>query len=151
MAIRFLNVGASEDLVRIDDTDIYSDGLPVGSFRTDLQGYMEQEPTHDNHVVRLLDLNEAVVDIGNADALGTGVVSYERGGLNADISSFGGILRVSGGATSYIPVAPAIETFLRSINNTEARSNLGITDSGGGGGGTPIPTTNADDITSGLQ
>ena len=78
MAIKYLHVGASEGLVRIDDVEVYSDNLEVGSFRTNLQGYMEQEPTHDNHVVRLLDLNEAVSDIGDADALDTGVVSYEN-------------------------------------------------------------------------
>jgi hypothetical protein len=41
-----------------DDTTIawYPDGLPLCAGRTDGQVYIEQAPTHDWHVVRLMDL-----------------------------------------------------------------------------------------------
>ena len=67
----------------------------------------------------------------DAAAIISGTLVHERGGLEADVSAYSGLVKISGGTTSAVATAAGIETFL----GTPSSANLAaaVTDETGSG------------------
>ena len=68
-----------------------------------------------------------------ASDIASGTLIHERGGLEADVSAFDGLLRITGGATSAVAVTAALLTFL--ATSSSANFAAVLTDETGSGGG----------------
>ena len=56
----------------------------------------------------------------------TGTLTHESGGMEADISSYEGLLKISGGTTSQVTLSTAAEGLLDDSSDSEQRSTLGL-------------------------
>ena len=65
----------------------------------------------------------AVIDVGIWQAT---VIDHERGGLEADVSAYSGLLKITGGVTSAVTVTTAGEAILDDANAAAQRTTLGL-------------------------
>lgn len=61
-----------------------------------------------------------------ADAIGASTVTHERGGLEADVSAYSGVVKISGGATSALSTGAAGESVLASATAANVRTAAGL-------------------------
>jgi len=57
---------------------------------------------------------------------GSGLLSHERGGLEADVSAYDGILKISGGTTSAVTISAAGEALIDDASAAAQRTTLGL-------------------------
>jgi len=80
-----------------------------------------------NDTLRLKDTgitDTKINDVGASKI--TGTLSHEKGGLEADISAYEGLLKVSGGTTSSIAIESVGEDLLNDTSASEQRTTLGL-------------------------
>lgn len=75
-----------------------------------------------------------------ASAIASGTLVHERGGLEADVSAYSGWVKISGGATSAVAVASAVETWAVTPSGANLASALtsALPDTKGGTGLTAL-------------
>lgn len=56
----------------------------------------------------------------------TGTIAHERGGLEADVSAYSGLVKIAGGATSAVTVTAAGEALLDDADAAAQRTTLGL-------------------------
>lgn len=64
--------------------------------------------------------NHAAADVTS------GTLAHERGGLEADVSAYSGLVKITGGTTSAVTVTAAGEAVLDDADNTAQRTTLGV-------------------------
>lgn len=75
-----------------------------------------------------------------ASVVTSGTLVHERGGLEADVSAYSGLVKISGGATSAVALGTGVETFLGTPSGANLASALttALPDSKGGTGLTAL-------------
>ena len=63
-----------------------------------------------------------------ASAITSGTLAHERGGLEADVSAYSGLVKITGGATSAVTVTAAGEALLDDADASAQRTTLGLGD-----------------------
>jgi len=79
----------------------------------------------------------ANINIG-ASQVTAGTLAHERGGLEADVSAFAGLVKIDSGSTSAVTVTSFAESLLDDANAAAARTTLGVDEAG---------TDNSTDVT----
>lgn len=67
-----------------------------------------------------------------ASAITSGTLAHERGGLEADVSAYAGLVKIAGGATSAVAVTAAGEAILDDADAAAQRTTLGLVAAGAG-------------------
>lgn len=67
----------------------------------------------------------APAEVTGAFTASTGTLKHEKGGLEADVSAYSGLVKISGGATSAVTVTAAGEAILDDANAAAQRTTLG--------------------------
>lgn len=62
-----------------------------------------------------------------ASTITSGTLAHERGGLEADVSAYDGLVKITGGSTSAITITAAGEAILGDANAEAQRATLGLT------------------------
>lgn len=75
--------------------------------------------------------NWPTADVANAGDSATaffssGTIEHERGGLEADVSAYDGLVKISGGVTSAVTITSAGEAILDDADNAAQRATLGV-------------------------
>jgi len=71
-------------------------------------------------------ITDAKISNVSASKISAGTLAHERGGLEADISAFNGLLKVSGGAASEVTITSAGEAILDDSDAAAQRTTLGL-------------------------
>jgi hypothetical protein len=82
-----------------------------------------------------------------ASDITSGTLTHERGGLEADVSAYNGLVKISGGATSAVTVTSAGEALLDDADAAAQRTTLGLGNSATLDTGTTAGTVAAGDHT----
>lgn len=61
-----------------------------------------------------------------AGDIGSGTLAHERGGLEADVSAYDGLVKITGGATSAVAISAFIETLMNDADEAAAQATLGL-------------------------
>ena len=80
-----------------------------------------------------------------ASAITSGTLAHERGGLEADVSAYAGLVKITGGTTSAVTVTAAGEALLDDADAAAQRTTLGLGDSATRAVGTGAGTVAAGD------
>jgi hypothetical protein len=80
-----------------------------------------------------------------ASDIASGTLTHERGGLEADVSAYDGLVKISGGSTSAVTVTTAGEALLDDDDAAAQRTTLGLGDSATADIGTTTGTVAAGD------
>lgn len=64
--------------------------------------------------------------IDASEMITRGVLKHERGGLDADVSAFNGLVKISGGVTSQVPITSLAESLIAQATAALMRAVLGI-------------------------
>lgn len=71
-------------------------------------------------------LTESDIPNLNASKITAGTVTHERGGLEADVSAYSGLVKITGGSTSAVTVTGAGEAILDDADAAAQRTTLGL-------------------------
>jgi hypothetical protein len=90
--------------------------------------YVHIADTDDDGLPNKVDLSVAGVVLTDASGVlsSTATLAMARGGLNADVSAYAGLVKISGGVASAVTVTSFIEGLLDDANDTTARATLGL-------------------------
>lgn len=109
--------GGSGSVTTVQEEDVGVGGADIVTL--DFQAGFDVSESPDTEVNISLDLTEITVDANTGDSatafFDAGTIEHERGGLEADVSAFTGLLAISGGATSEVDAKTELEAQIADV------------------------------------